>query len=100
MEKDRAIIFVDHANVYQNLKPIDGRIDYIKFKEILSEGCHLVGAIIFLGLLDKVSDEQKKFFRFLRKSGYYTYFKRVQKTPAGDHVQKGIDISFFSNNRD
>ncbi len=97
LEKERCLIFIDHANVFQNIRLIGGRIDYIKFKEILSEGYHLVGAIIFMGLLEKVSKEQKRFFSFLRKSGYYPYFKRVQKTKSGRHRQKGIDISIFSN---
>ena len=97
LEKERCLIFIDHANVFQNIRLIGGRIDYVKFKEILSEGYHLVGAIIFMGLLERVSKEQKRFFSFLRKSGYYTYFKRVQKTKSGRHRQKGIDISIFSN---
>ncbi len=94
---ERCIIFVDHANIFQNLIPIDGRIDYLKFKEKLSEGYHLVGASIFLGLLDKVSPKQKIFFRGLKKSGYYPFFRRVQKTRTGRHLQKGIDISIFNN---
>ena len=64
LEKERCLIFIDHAIAYQNIKPIGGRIDYVKFKEIISESCHLVGAIIFLGLLEKVSNEQKSFFPF------------------------------------
>ncbi len=97
MEKDRAIIFIDHANVFQNLKHINGRIDYLKLKIILSNRFHLVGACIFLGLLDKVSEKQKEFFKSLKRSGYYPFFKRVQKTHSGKYMQKGIDISIFTN---
>ena len=33
----------------------------------------------------------------MRKSGYDTYFKRVQKTRSSKHKQKGIDTSIFIN---
>ena len=35
------------------------RIDYVKFRQILSDGCHLVGTLIYMGLPDNISRKQK-----------------------------------------
>ena len=78
-----------------NLRKVDGRIDYERFKEILARGCHLVGAFIFIGKPYKVSKEQKRFFNYLRKVGYVIQFGSVQETPNGKKKQKGIDIFIY-----
>ena len=97
MEKERCIIFIDHANFYQILKKFFGRIDYVKFVQILSKGCHLVGVMIYMGLPHKVSREQKKFLTYLKKNGFVIRSRPVSKTRAGKYYQKGIDILFYSD---
>ena len=93
MEKERCIIFVDHANLYQILRKVYGRIDYVKLKEILSKGYHLVGTLIYMGLPYKVSKEQKKFYTYLKKAGYAIHFRPLSQAKNGKFFQKGIDTS-------
>lgn len=95
MEKDRVIIFVDHANIWHQLKKVDTRIDYIKFKNILSKGCHLVGALIFVGKPDIVSKDKQKFYNYLKKARYVICDKPLLKTRNGKRKQKGIDILIY-----
>ncbi len=97
MEKQRCIIFVDHANLFQILKRFFGRIDYVKFRQILSKGCHLVGTMIYIGLPHKISREQKKFLTYLEKNGFVIRFTRVSKNRFGKYHQKGIDILLYSD---
>ncbi|MFW9971851.1 MAG: NYN domain-containing protein [Candidatus Odinarchaeota archaeon] len=91
------MIFVDEANVYYGLLKFDlkKRIDYVKFKEIMAKGCHLVGAEIFMGKLHKVLDEQQKFYDYLKSAGYNIHFRKVQKAKSGKRKQKGIDILMY-----
>ena len=96
---------MDHANIFHSLlnsnllRQRDNlgnkRIDYIKFKEILSKGCHLVGTIMFVGLLNKVSKEKRKFYNFLASNGFAIESNPVQKASTGELKQKGTDISIF-----
>jgi len=95
LEKDRVIIFIDHANIWHQLKKINGRIDYIKFKNILSEGCHLVGALIFIGKSYIVSNDKNKFYTYLKKAGYVIRNKSILQTRNGKKKQKGIDILIY-----
>lgn len=94
-ELERCLIFFDHANIYQNLKPIGGRIDYIKFKEIVSKGFHLVGAFIYLGISKRILIEKQKFFRFLKKAKFVIQSKPLQESPDGRKKQKGIDVFMY-----
>ena len=79
-EDEKRIIFLDHANIWKNLKKFRGRIDYVKLKAKLSQESYLVGALIYMGLPHKVSVEQKKFITYIKNSGYVPYFKRVLET--------------------
>ena len=95
MGKERALIFVDHANVFKNLEILDGRINWKKFKNILSKGYHLVGALIFMGTPDIVPDEQKRFLTYLKKVGFVILDRPVQITRNGKKRQKEMDILIF-----
>lgn len=97
MGKERAMIFVDEANVYYSLMEKDPkkRIDYMKFKDILAKECHLVGPFIFMGKPRNVTDEQQKFYDYLRSAGYVILFGRVQRSKNGKRRQKGIDILIY-----
>lgn len=89
------MIFVDHANVFHNIKDIDGRIDYIKLKEILTGDGHLVAAFMFMGLPKKITKSLRKFINYLKKGGYIIMPIPVEETPEGIKRQKGIDIFMY-----
>jgi uncharacterized LabA/DUF88 family protein len=95
--KERAMIFVDEANVYYGLQKFDlkKRIDYVKFADILAQGCFLVGKLIFMGKPRTITDEQQKFYDYLRSAGYIIHFRRVQRSQSGKRRQKGIDILMY-----
>ncbi len=95
-ELERCLVFFDHSNIYQNLKPIGGRIDYIKFKEIVSKGFHLVGVFIYMGVSKRILIEKQKFFRYLkRKAKFVIQSKPLQESPDGKKKQKGIDVFMY-----
>ena len=90
------MLFVDHANVFKNLDKGDGRINYIKFKEILAQDSHLVGSFIYLGIPKKLSKEKRRFLSYLKKAKYVIQPKPVQVSPNGKIKQKGIDVFMYS----
>lgn len=61
---DRAIIFVDHANIFYNLQERNIRIDFSKLKKVLSEDSYLVGEFAYLGMPEKVPDDKKNFLLY------------------------------------
>jgi uncharacterized LabA/DUF88 family protein len=91
------MIFIDEANVYYSLMKIHPgkRIDYVKFKDILAKGCHLVGNFMFMGKPKYVSDEQQKFYDYLNSAGYIIHFRRIQRSQGGRRRQKGIDLLMY-----
>ena len=97
MEKDRLIIFIDHANIYKNIKLIGVLIDYIRFRDVLSEGYHLVGTLIFVGLLEKITKEKGKFYEFLELNGFHIVYNPVKRIYTGGYRQKGTDLAIFKN---
>jgi len=61
LEKERTMIFVDHANVFKNLEIADGRINWKKFKKKLAGNLHLVGAFAYIGVPNPIPKNQRKF---------------------------------------
>jgi len=96
-EIERCMIFIDHANLFKILQKFFGRIDYVKFIQILSKGYHLVGAMIYMGLPYIVSRKQQKFYTYLEKNRFVLIFKPVSMTRNGKYYQKGVDIALYSD---
>jgi len=97
LEKERCLIFLDHWNVYKNVKLLGIRIDYIKFRDVLSKGDHLVGTSIFVGLLEKITKEKGKFYEFLELNGFHIVYNPVQRIYTGGYKQKGTDLAIYKN---
>jgi len=77
LDKERAMIFVDHANVFKNLEKFKGRIDWEKFKYVLAQDSYLVGALIYVGMAKKVSINKRRYLRSLEIVKYVIQPKPV-----------------------
>jgi len=95
LEKERAIIFIDHANVFKNLEIVDGRINWRKFKKILAKNHHLVGAFVYIGVPNPIPKDQRRFIKYLKHVGYVVQLKPIQETSEGKKKQKGIDVFMY-----
>ena len=95
MNRDRAMIFIDHANVYMNLRNLNCLIDYVKFKDVLTQYSHLAGAFIFMGLPEKIPKDLQKFITYIEKAGFVIQPKPILITPNGKKKQKGIDVFMY-----
>lgn len=71
------------------------RIDYKKFKDILANGEHLVGAFIYMGIPDNIYPKKRRFLDYLSSQGYIIQSRPVNVTPEGKKVQKRIDIFIY-----
>ncbi|MFX1478989.1 MAG: hypothetical protein ACFFCI_12730 [Promethearchaeota archaeon] len=56
--------FFDHANMYMNSINLNHRIDYIKFKEVLTQYSYLIGAFIYVGVPKDILKEKRGFFSY------------------------------------
>ena len=97
LEKKRIIVFCDHANLFHNIEELKIRIDYIKLKELFTKNHHLVGFIIYMGILDKILPKKLKFLNFLRAQGFIIQPKKVMISPTGIKKQKGVDIFMYKD---
>lgn len=90
--QDRAIIFLDQANVLHNLLKSNIRIDYKKFKEIMAGDYHLVGSLAYMGIPENVKSKKKGFIRYLGSVGYVIIKVPLKIFPDGKMKQKRIDM--------
>ena len=93
--RQRAIIFIDHANLFYNIENLQIRIDYKKFKEILTRGDHLVGAFMYMGIPDQVYPKKQRFLKYLTSQGYVIQAKPIKVIAEGKKMQKGLDIFIY-----
>ena len=71
------------------------RIDYEKFKHILTGNDYLVGAFIYLGILENLYPKKRRFIDYLVSKGYVIQSRPVKNTPEGKKVQKRIDLFIY-----
>jgi len=93
--RQRAIIFIDHANLFYNLLNLQIRIDYKKFKEILTRDDHLVGAFMYMGIPEEVYPKKKRFLKYLTSQGYVIQARPIKIIAEGKKMQKGLDIFIY-----
>jgi uncharacterized LabA/DUF88 family protein len=93
----RVMIFMDHANIFYNLQKQDIRIDYKRFKEILSKDYHLVGAFAYLGVPEKIPSSKEGFLKYIEGAGYVVQKRPLRKFADGSTKQKGIDIYIYKD---
>lgn len=93
----RVIIFVDHANIFYNLQKQDIRIDYKRFRKIISKGYYLVGAFVYLGVPDKIPSSKDHFLKYIESAGYVIQKRPLRKYADGSTKQKGIDIYIYKD---
>jgi len=93
--RQRAIIFIDHANLFYNIENLQIRIDYKKFKEILTRGDHLVGAFMYMGIPDQVYPKKQRFLKYLTSQGYVIQARPIKEIAEGKKMQKGLDIFIY-----
>ena len=89
--KDRAIIFLDHGNVFHNLLLERVRIDYQKFMDLTVLEYNLVGAIIYLGVPPNQKPEREKFIKYLESLKVWVQKLPIKVFPDGRKKQKRID---------
>ena len=95
---ERIIIFIDHANIFHPCQELGVRIDYRKFKELMTQKSYLVGAFMYLGMPDKISAKKEKFLKYLTEMAGYTIQTRPLKVlPPGTTKQRGIDIFIYKD---
>ncbi|MFW9952573.1 MAG: NYN domain-containing protein [Candidatus Thorarchaeota archaeon] len=94
----RLIIFIDHANLFHNLEKFGRiRIDYAKFKEILSQNHHLVGSFVYMGLPPEIYPKKKAFIKYLVAQDFIIQTKNIIIHPNGKKTQKGIGIFIYKD---
>ena len=91
----RLIIFIDHANFFHNLDRLNIRINYVKFREVLSKNYHLVGSIVYMGIPLQVYPKKHAFIKYLESQGFVIQAKTIKESPNGKKFQKGIDIFIY-----
>ncbi|MFX1487571.1 MAG: NYN domain-containing protein [Promethearchaeota archaeon] len=99
VEKKRAIIFLDHANLFHSIKyfkNINLRIDYKKLIDMISQNYYLTKKpIAYLGVPSKrLSPQYRKkmrFIKYLKKAGFNTVEVKLKVLPDGTIKQKYID---------
>ncbi|MHA1669823.1 MAG: LabA-like NYN domain-containing protein [Promethearchaeota archaeon] len=93
--RQRAIIFIDHANLFYNIEDLQIRIDYKKFKEILTKNDHLVGAFMYMGIPEQVYPKKQRFLKYLTSQGYVIQTRPIKVIAEGKKMQKGLDIFIY-----
>jgi len=93
--RQRAIIFIDHANLFYNIENLQIRIDYKKFKDILARDHHLVGAFMYMGIPEQVFPKKLSFLRYLNSQGYIIQTRPIRVVAKGKKMQKGLDIFIY-----
>ena len=93
--RQRAIIFIDHANLFYNIENLQIRIDYKKFKEILTRGDHLVGAFMYMGIPEQIYPKKQRFLKYLSSQGYVIQTRPIKVIAEGKKMQKGLDIFIY-----
>ena len=93
--RQRAIIFIDHANLFYNIENLQIRIDYRKFKEILTRDDHLVGAFMYMGIPEQVYPKKQRFLKYLISEGYVIQARAIKVIAEGKKMQKGLDIFIY-----
>jgi len=93
--RQRAIIFIDHANLFYNIESLQIRIDYKKFKEILTRSDHLVGAFMYMGIPEQVFPKKQRFLKYLSSQGYVIQARPIKVIAEGKKMQKGLDIFIY-----
>lgn len=91
----RLIIFMDHANIFHNLERLKTRIDYTKFREVLRQNHHLVGAFVYMGIPQQLYPKKQAFIKYLESQGFVIQSKNIRESPNGRKYQKGIDIFIY-----
>jgi len=93
--RQRAIIFIDHANLFYNIENLQIRIDYRKFKDILARGDHLVGAFMYMGIPEQIFPKKLRFLKYLNSQGYVIQARPIKVIAGGKKMQKGLDIFIY-----
>ena len=93
--RQRAIIFIDHANLFYNIENLQIRIDYRKFKEILTGDDHLVGAFMYMGIPEQIFPKKQRFLKYLSSQGYIIQARPIKVIAEGKKMQKGLDIFIY-----
>ena len=93
--RQRAIIFIDHANLFYNIEKLQIRIDYRKFKEILTRDDHLVGAFMYMGIPEQIFPKKQRFLKYLSSQGYIIQARPIKVIAEGKKMQKGLDIFIY-----
>jgi len=93
--RQRAIIFIDHANLFYNIENLQIRIDYRKLKEILTKGDHLVGAFMYMGIPEQIYPKKQRFLKYISSQGYVIQARPIKVIAEGKKMQKGLDIFIY-----
>jgi len=87
----RVILFCDHANVFHNLQERKLRINYKRFREILTGDYRLVIAVMFMGFLQNLFEKKKRLIRALKKTGWTVIPCPITRLSNGSMKQEGVD---------
>ena len=91
----RLIIFMDHANIFHNLEKLKTRINYVRFREVLSRDYYLVGSFLYMGIPQQLLPKKLAFIKYLESQGFVIQTKVIRESPNGKKFQKGIDIFIY-----
>jgi len=91
VELRRVVVFCDHANIFHNLLERKMRIDYKRFRELLTGDYHLVTAVMFMGFPQELFEKKKRLIRALDKTGWIVIPCPIARLPNGSIKQDGVD---------
>jgi uncharacterized LabA/DUF88 family protein len=71
------------------------RINYVRFREVLSKNYYLVGSIVYIGIPQQLLPKKFAFIKYLEAQGFVIQAKAIRESPNGKKFQKGIDIFIY-----
>lgn len=101
-KKDRIMIFIDHNNILHIFMKNDSfRFDYLKLREIISQGRDVVSTRTYMGLEPlrnpNAKSRRKGFFEFLRRHNIEPITARVKIARDGTRKEKEIDVKLATD---
>jgi len=77
--------------VFHKLRQLNIRIDWKRFKEVVSQDNILIGALMYMGVYSHIFRKKKKFLEYLERAGYVLRYGPIEISQDGKRFQRGID---------
>jgi len=80
IKKENNFAFIDGNNLYQGIKSLGWKIDFVRFRKWLSDKYGVTRAYYFIGLIPK----EKDLYKALQEAGFTLVFKEIVYNGSGE----------------